>query len=85
MEEKKYEFMNQIFTLFICLFIKLILFFNKSWTPPSKIRKMSKEKIDEIRKNWHIIVEGDDVPPPIKSFKVMKNNYFEFTIKINNK
>jgi len=46
---------------------------------------MSKEKIDEIRKNWHIIVEGDDVPPPIKSFKVMKNNYFEFTIKINNK
>jgi len=43
-----------------------------SWTPPSKIRKMSQEKIDDIRKNWHIIVEGEDVPPPIKSFKDMR-------------
>jgi ATP-dependent RNA helicase DDX41 len=43
-----------------------------SWTPPAKIRKMSPEKINEIRKNWHIIIEGDDVPPPIKSFKDMR-------------
>jgi len=45
---------------------------------------MSQEKIDDIRKNWHIIVEGEDVPPPIKSFKVdFKLKLDEFFIQSN--
>lgn len=27
---------------------------------------------DKLRKKWHIIVEGDDIPPPIKDFKDMR-------------
>ena len=40
-----------------------------SWQPPAAIARWSHEKCTEIRKNYHIIVEGDNVPPPIPSFK----------------
>ncbi|XP_048585358.1 probable ATP-dependent RNA helicase DDX41 isoform X2 [Nematostella vectensis] len=43
-----------------------------SWTPPRYILHMPKEKIERIRKKWHILVEGDDIPPPVKTFKEMK-------------
>lgn len=43
-----------------------------SWTAPSYIRSMSKQENDLIRKKWHIIVEGSDCPPPVKSFREMK-------------
>ncbi|GFQ06592.1 dead-box ATP-dependent RNA helicase 35 [Phtheirospermum japonicum] len=33
---------------------------------------MSKKSCDAIRKQWHIIVNGDDIPPPIKNFKDMR-------------
>uniref|UniRef100_A0A803MN98 RNA helicase n=2 Tax=Chenopodium quinoa TaxID=63459 RepID=A0A803MN98_CHEQI len=33
---------------------------------------MSKKHCDTIRKQWHIIVDGDDPPPPIKTFKEMR-------------
>ena len=42
------------------------------WKPPAHIRALSKEQCDELREKWHIIVEGVDIPPPIKTFKEMK-------------
>lgn len=42
------------------------------WKPPLDIRRMSKKARETIRKQWHIIVEGDDIPPPIKNFKDMR-------------
>ncbi|CDY39973.1 BnaC06g40510D [Brassica napus] len=42
------------------------------WKPPLRIRKMSRKQMDLIRKQWHIIVSGEDIPPPIKSFQDMK-------------
>lgn len=41
-----------------------------SWRPPAFIRERSEEKHAAIRDKYHIIVEGDDVPPPIETFKV---------------
>ena len=42
------------------------------WKPPTHIRKMTAEECDEVRDKWHIITEGIDIPPPIKTFKEMK-------------
>ncbi|CAI9113935.1 OLC1v1037496C2 [Oldenlandia corymbosa var. corymbosa] len=42
------------------------------WKPPLDIRMMSKKACDKIRKLWHIIVEGEDIPPPIKNFRDMR-------------
>ncbi|KAH7527874.1 hypothetical protein FEM48_Zijuj05G0012800 [Ziziphus jujuba var. spinosa] len=42
------------------------------WKPPLPIRRMSRKQCDLIRKQWHIIVDGDDIPPPIKNFKDMR-------------
>ncbi|XP_038969269.2 probable ATP-dependent RNA helicase DDX41 [Rattus norvegicus] len=43
-----------------------------SWTPPRYILSMSEEQHERVRKKYHILVEGDGIPPPIKSFKEMK-------------
>ncbi|KAK3013312.1 hypothetical protein RJ639_008074 [Escallonia herrerae] len=42
------------------------------WKPPLPIRRMSEKACDVIRKQWHIIVEGEDIPPPVKNFKDMR-------------
>lgn len=42
------------------------------WKAPSHIRHMPEKEKDEIRKAWHILVEGEDVPPPVKSFKDLR-------------
>ena len=42
------------------------------WKPPTHIRALTAAQCDELREQWHIIVEGVDVPPPIKTFKEMK-------------
>lgn len=42
------------------------------WKPPLPIRKMSRKACEGIRKQWHIIVDGEDTPPPIKNFKDMR-------------
>ncbi|XP_028795927.1 DEAD-box ATP-dependent RNA helicase 35-like [Neltuma alba] len=42
------------------------------WKPPLPIRRMSKKQRDLIRKQWHILVDGEDIPPPIKNFKDMR-------------
>ncbi|CAL5421902.1 unnamed protein product [Camellia sinensis] len=42
------------------------------WKPPLRIRRMSTKDCDSIRKQWDIIVDGEDIPPPIKNFKEMR-------------
>jgi ATP-dependent RNA helicase DDX41 len=42
------------------------------WTPPSHVRAMTEEQRQETRDKWHILCEGDELPPPIKSFKDMR-------------
>ncbi|XP_047330658.1 DEAD-box ATP-dependent RNA helicase 35 [Impatiens glandulifera] len=42
------------------------------WKPPLKIRRFPLKECESIRKQWHIIVHGDDIPPPIKNFKDMR-------------
>ena len=43
-----------------------------SWRPPRHIREMSEKERDAVREKWHIVVEGDNIPPPIKSFQEMR-------------
>ncbi|KAI9434021.1 P-loop containing nucleoside triphosphate hydrolase protein [Lactarius indigo] len=43
-----------------------------SWTPPRYIRARSDENNQKIREKYHIIVDGEDIPPPIDSFADMK-------------
>ncbi|XP_032952379.1 probable ATP-dependent RNA helicase DDX41 isoform X2 [Rhinolophus ferrumequinum] len=43
-----------------------------SWTPPRYVLSMSEERHERVRRKYHILVEGDGIPPPIKSFKEMK-------------
>jgi ATP-dependent RNA helicase DDX41 len=43
-----------------------------SWTPPHYISQQPEEAHDAIRKKWHILIEGENCPPPIKSFNEMK-------------
>jgi len=42
-----------------------------SWRCPRHIVQHGEQEWNKIRKNWHILVEGDDCPPPIKSFADM--------------
>ncbi|XLU65972.1 hypothetical protein S245_025181 [Arachis hypogaea] len=42
------------------------------WKPPLRLRTMPKRETDLIRKQWHIIVDGEDVPCPVKNFKDMR-------------
>ncbi|XP_066994834.2 ATP-dependent RNA helicase abstrakt [Anabrus simplex] len=43
-----------------------------SWKPPHYILTMSENRHERVRRKLRILVEGEDVPPPIKSFKQMK-------------
>jgi ATP-dependent RNA helicase DDX41 len=43
-----------------------------TWVPPRYISEQSQESMEQTRKKWHIIVEGQNCAPPIKSFKEMK-------------
>ena len=42
------------------------------WKAPQYLLDAVEEKHNEMRKKWHIIVEGEECPPPIKTFKEMK-------------
>lgn len=42
------------------------------WTPPSKYRRMTSEEQQAIRDRYHIICEGDGIPPAIPSLKEMR-------------
>ena len=43
-----------------------------SWKPAKRVRDMSLEDADGLRKKWHILVDGPDLPPPIRSFSDMR-------------
>jgi len=51
-----------------------------SWICPKHILNQGEEGWNKIRKNWHILVEGFDPPPPMKSFEDMRfpNPILEF-------
>lgn len=54
-----------------------MLSFIYRWVPPRYIRARSEEKNQKIRENHHIIVDGDDIPPPIDSFEVCAPNVYQ--------
>lgn len=43
-----------------------------SWTPPKYVLQRNGYEHDELRNKLRILVEGEDIPPPLKSFKEMK-------------
>ncbi|XP_033207780.1 ATP-dependent RNA helicase abstrakt [Belonocnema kinseyi] len=43
-----------------------------SWRPPRTVLQIAEEKHEKLRRKLRILVEGEDVPPPLKSFKLMK-------------
>ncbi|XP_006563505.1 ATP-dependent RNA helicase abstrakt [Apis mellifera] len=43
-----------------------------SWRPPRAALTAGEARHERIRRKLRILVEGDDVPPPLKSFKEMK-------------
>ncbi|PVG02845.1 putative DEAD-box ATP-dependent RNA helicase 35 [Serendipita vermifera] len=43
-----------------------------SWRAPRYIRERTEEQNTKIREKYHIIVEGENVPPPIETFAEMK-------------
>ncbi|CAD6341641.1 unnamed protein product [Miscanthus lutarioriparius] len=42
------------------------------WKPPLRLRHMPLAKANELRRKWHIIVDGDDVPPPARDFRDLR-------------
>ncbi|CAG0879452.1 unnamed protein product [Cyprideis torosa] len=42
------------------------------WTPPKYMLALPEETREKIRQKLRILVEGDDVPPPLPSFAMMK-------------
>ncbi|CAN8307704.1 unnamed protein product [Cochlearia groenlandica] len=42
------------------------------WKPRCRARRMSNKQRGLIRKQCHIVVDGEDIPPPLKKFKDMK-------------
>lgn len=42
------------------------------WKPPKYILELSEMRHERVRKKNRILVEGDEIPPPIKTFKEMK-------------
>lgn len=42
------------------------------WRPPRYICEAPESKHNRVRKKWHILTEGEIIPPPIKTFQEMK-------------
>ncbi|XP_051209442.1 DEAD-box ATP-dependent RNA helicase 35A-like [Lolium perenne] len=42
------------------------------WKPPLRLRRMPRAKADELRRKWHILVEGDEIPPPAREFRDLR-------------
>ncbi|KAM6500809.1 DEAD domain containing protein [Amanita muscaria] len=43
-----------------------------SWRPPKYIRDQSEAQHQRLREKYHILVNGEDIPPPIENFADMK-------------
>jgi len=43
-----------------------------TWRPPKYISDQPESAHEAMRQKWHILVEGEKCPPPIKSFREMK-------------
>ncbi|KAF4578508.1 hypothetical protein EYR36_000315 [Pleurotus pulmonarius] len=43
-----------------------------SWRPPRYIRERTEEQHQKIREKHHILVDGENIPPPIEHFQDMK-------------
>ncbi|KAJ1908686.1 hypothetical protein IWQ60_011582 [Tieghemiomyces parasiticus] len=43
-----------------------------TWRPPAFIRDQPPTVADAVRQKYHILVDGEDIPPPIKHFRDMK-------------
>ncbi|CAG8459231.1 19246_t:CDS:2 [Dentiscutata erythropus] len=41
-----------------------------TWRPPRHIVEAPQREHDSIRQRYHILVDGEDIPPPIKHFRV---------------
>mmetsp|Transcript_21135 Transcript_21135/g.59470 ORF Transcript_21135/g.59470 Transcript_21135/m.59470 type:complete len:941 (-) Transcript_21135:48-2870(-) len=52
--------------------VKYTEYMSTDWSPPGYARHMPEEFREKIRKEYHIIVEGEDVPPPLRRFKDFK-------------
>jgi superfamily II DNA/RNA helicase len=44
----------------------------RRWKPAAEVRAMSADDAQEVRNKWHILIEGNDVPHPCRTFKLMK-------------
>lgn len=43
-----------------------------SWRPPQYIRDRTPEQHQKVRDKYHILVDGEDIPPPIEHFVVSR-------------
>ncbi|KAJ3364876.1 hypothetical protein GGF31_008885 [Allomyces arbusculus] len=43
-----------------------------SWTPPRALMARGEQAFERTRKKYHILVDGEDIPPPITRFNEMK-------------
>lgn len=43
-----------------------------TWTVPRYLLAQGPDEWQKVRQEWHMDVEGDDIPPPMKRFKDMK-------------
>ncbi|XP_032824458.1 putative ATP-dependent RNA helicase DDX41 [Petromyzon marinus] len=42
------------------------------WRAPRRVVNMPEERHGRVRRKWHILVEGEELPMPLKSFRDMK-------------
>ncbi|KAK4050098.1 DEAD-box ATP-dependent RNA helicase 35 [Microbotryomycetes sp. JL201] len=52
--------------------IKYTEIMKTSWRPPAFIRNLPDSEHDKVRDKFHILVAGDDIPPPVPNFRDMK-------------
>ena len=53
--------------------------FTYSWRPPRYIRERTPEQDQKLRDKYHIIVDGESIPPPIEHFSVSTRRLHSIT------